>query len=440
MFTQRLWLSEPESCVSEQNMTTKILVDHLAAFRTALPEKARIYVAGCSGEPLAIRDAFMSRPDLAEGIEFFGIWIPGVNATDWANLSSNATAQSIFISSALRPSFEAGRTHFLPLNYSQSANWLSQTKMDGAIVMISPPNPAGQVSLGVSADFSPLILGRKDVPVFGLINTAMKAPLNGPTETIERFSVVAECDHPLVQVSERQLPATFEQIGQHIAAQCAPGDTLQFGLGNVQQAALKALRGHSDLKIHAGMVSTPLIELLDAGAIADQAGAITTGVAIGTDALYQRVVREDRIRFAPVSETHAIATLARLPRFKAINSCIEVDLFGQANAEFIDGRQISGTGGLVEFLRGAQVSPGGRGILALAATASKGSISRIVPRLPDDATSIARADVDTVITEFGVADLRYKSIDARAEALIGIAAPDFRDELAEHWRQIRKGL
>lgn len=421
-------------------MTLDPTVSTLAAFRKSLPEQARLYVAGCSGEPLAILEAFQQAPDLTDGITFCGIWIPGVNATDWASLSPNSQAESIFISPALRPSFEAGRTQFLPLSYTQSTAWLSRAEIDGGVVMVTPPDEAGLVSLGVSADFSTLILERPDIPVLGLINQAMRAPVHGPKIPIDRFSMIAETDTPLVQVPEATLPSTFEQIGQNIAGLCADGDTLQFGLGNVQQAVLKALKDHKDLRIHAGMVSNPLVELLDQGALAEDYGAITTGVAIGTDALYDRVVLEDRILFAPVTYTHALSTLAALPRFKAINSCIEVDLFGQANAEFINGRQISGTGGLVDFLRGAREAEDARGVLALASTAKKGALSRIVPRLPQDATSIARADVDTVVTEHGVAELKHKTIEQRAAALIAIADPAFQDHLAAQWFEIRKGL
>ncbi|MEM9570596.1 MAG: acetyl-CoA hydrolase/transferase C-terminal domain-containing protein [Pseudomonadota bacterium] len=421
-------------------MTTPSLLNALAEFRARLPDKARFYVAGCSGECLGIAEAFRSKPDLAAGLTFLGIWIPGVNATDWASLHPDASAESIFISPALRPSFESGDTRFLPLSYSQSTRWLSETPIDGGVVMVSPPDEADRVSLGASADFSTLPISRSDIPLLAIINPNLRAPRNGPKIPLERFEMVAESDHRLIQVREADLPDTFAQIGTQIASLCAPGDTLQFGLGNVQQAVLKALRSHKDLRIHAGMVSNPLIDLLDSDAVQSDYGAVTTGVAIGTDTLYERVVEDDRILFAPVTYTHAITTLADIPKFKAINSCIEVDLFGQANAEFINGRQISGTGGLVDFLRGAKESDGGRAILALASTARKGTLSRIVPRLPQNATSIARADVDTVVTEHGIADLRHTSIDARANAIISIADPKFQDQLAADWHTIRKGL
>ena len=421
-------------------MTTPSLLDALTKFRARLPERARFYIAGCSGEPLDVAAAFRTTPELAASLTFLGIWIPGVNATDWASLHPDAGAESIFITPALRPSFEAGDTQFLPLSYSQSTRWLSETPIDGGVVMVSPPDEAGMVSLGVSADFSTLPIARTEIPLMAVINPNLRVPKKGPRIPLDRFELTAETDHQLVQVPEADLPGTFAKIGDHIASLCEPGDTLQFGLGNVQQAVLKALTSHKDLRIHAGMVSNPLIELLDSGALQSDYGAVTTGVAIGTDTLYARAVEDDRILFAPVTYTHAITTLAEIPNFKAINSCIEIDLFGQANAEFINGRQISGTGGLVDFLRGAKESDGGRAILALASTARKGTLSRIVPRLPQNATSIARADVDTVVTEHGIADLRHKSIDARAQSIISIADPKFQDQLAADWHTIRKGL
>jgi acyl-CoA hydrolase len=421
-------------------MSKESILEALATFRQMLPQRARVYVGGGSGEPLAVAEALTHDPTLANDVTFFGIWIPGVNKTDWASLHPSAKAESIFISPALRPSFEAGRTRFLPLSYTQSVDWLAATQADGAIIMTSPPCRDGYVSPGVSADFSTLISGRPSIPLMGVINGAMKAPINGPKIRLDRFEVVATTNNALIQVENAILPGAFDAIGRHIAALCEPGDTLQFGLGSVQQAVLTALRSHQELRIHSGMISNPIIDLLNANVIAAEHGAVTTGVAVGTNALYDKAVEDDRFRFAPATFTHAIDTLARIKRFKAINSCIEVDLLGQANAEFIGGRQISGTGGLVDFLRGAALSEGGRAIVALPSTAKQNTISRIVPRLSGYATSVARVDVDTVVTEHGVATLKHKPIDERAHALIAIADPAFRDQLSAAWHELRKGL
>jgi acyl-CoA hydrolase len=165
-----------------------------------------------------------------------------------------------------------------------------------------------------------------------------------------------------------------------------------------------------------------------------------TGLALGTRPLFDRCAEDVRIRFEPASFTHDIRTLAGIRRLVAVNSALEVDLFGQANAEFIDGRQVSGVGGLTDFLRGARLSDGGVPIVALAATAKAGQISRIVPRLAPGAVSVPRADMGVVVTEHGHADLRSLDLDGRAQALIAIAAPEHRDGLSNAWDEMRRGM
>lgn len=421
-------------------MSVPTPLEALTEFRARLPQKARLYVAGCSAEPLAMVDAFRQAPDLAAGLTFFGIWIPGINRTDWAGLHPDARAESIFIGPDLRHSFSEGRTAFLPLSYTQAWRWLVQTPADGAIVMVSPPDSRGTVSLGISADFSTALLDREAIPALALINPALPAPEHAPRVSLDRFTLVAQETTQLVQSPSTDLPDTFAEIGHRIASLVESGDTLQFGLGNVQQAVLGALTQHRDLRIHSGMITDPLLDLLESGSVPELPDSIVTGVAIGTDPLYARVAQDARFRFSPVAHTHALTTLAAIPRLRAINSAIEVDLFGQANAEFINGRQVSGAGGLVDFMRGAAASDGGRAITALAASARGGKISRIVPRLAPDATSIARADMGTVVTEFGIAELRNRTIDQRAEALIAIAAPQFRNQLSDEWDACRRAM
>lgn len=413
-----------------------IPAEALRRFRASLPAKARLYVGGCSGEPLGFVEAFRAAPDLADGITFFGQWVPGINLTDWASLHPGAKAETTFLPPALRPSFEDGRTHILPMTYSQSWDWLSTTPADGALMLVSPPDADGNVSLGLSPDLGPALLARPDVPVLALINPQMPAVPNSVKVPLSRFALVAEEDRPLVQVAPAPLAPAFGAIARHVAALVPDGAYLQFGIGNVQQAVLTELGGRKGLAVWSGIVSDPILGMLDA----DPDLQVSTGVAVGTQALYDRLANEPRVRFLPVSETHNQARLAALPNFTAINSVLEVDLFGQANAEFISGRQVSGTGGLTDFLRGARASRGGTGITALVSTAKGGALSRIVPRLAPDATSVTRADMDVVITEHGLARLRGLDLDARAGALIAVADPAHRSALANAWDDMRRGM
>lgn len=408
----------------------------LRAFRASLPPRARLYVGGCSGEPLGLAEAFRKAPDLAAGLTFVGQWVPGLNQTDWASLNPHAEAETTFLSPALRRSFDAGRTRILPMTWYQSWDWLCHTPLDGAVLLVSPPDTDGNVSLGISPDFGPAVITRTDVPILALISPNMPAPRHSVKLPVSRFALAAEDSSPLVSVPTAPLAPGFREIGEHICNLVPDGAALQFGIGNVQQAALTALAGRRGMSIWSGIVSDPVLGMLDA----DPALPITTGVAVGTPALYQRLAEEPRVRFLPARETHNFARLAALRRFTAINSVLEVDLFGQANAEFIRGRQVSGTGGLTDFLRGARASPGGTGITALLSTAGGGAVSRIVPRLAQNAVTVPRADMDVAITEHGIASLRGLDLDARAHALIAIAAPAHRDTLASAWDEMRRGM
>ena len=191
------------------------------------------------------------------------------------------------------------------------------------------------------------------------------------------------------------------------------------------------------------MVTDEVADLVDAGALdcskkSIDRDVLICGAAMGTQRVYDWAAERHDVIFKGADYTHNVPIIAQIDNFVSINSTLEVDLTGQANSETLDGRQISGTGGLVDFVRGARMAENGRSILALSATAARGEISRIVPTLSAGATiSCPRADIDYVVTEYGAARLKDKSLDERAEALIEIAAPQFHDELQQKWRDQR---
>jgi acyl-CoA hydrolase len=264
------------------------------------------------------------------------------------------------------------------------------------------------------------------------VNTAMPRPRHSVMLPYDRLDMVVETSRPLLQLPTGGLSQEAQRIGAHIANLIEDGDTLQVGIGKVPASVLAALHGHRQLAIHGGMVTDEVIDLHAAGAL----GAMVCCSARGTR-IYEWTVGRDDLRFAPVSHTHDVRVLGQFERFVAINSVLSVDLFGQANAEMLRGRQVSGTGGLLDFVRGARLSPGGRSILALPSTAGSGA-SRIVPRLGEqEVVSLPRADADIVVTEHGVAHLRDRSLDERAQALIAIADPAARDALANAWDALR---
>ncbi|PZO01367.1 MAG: hypothetical protein DCF29_15465 [Alphaproteobacteria bacterium] len=415
--------------MNRQSITTA-----LDTLRRVLPDGGRVFIPGCAAEPLAFAQALAARPALAAHLTFEGVWIPGVNATDWAGLHPDARAEAIFLASAWRDSFSAGRLAFSPLTYTQAWRRLSGRSFDAGVFTVAPPGPDGRCSLGVAADFSPAVFERTRFRI-GLINPAMPAVRDGPTVPVDAFDVLVEVEGALPDYGAGSIDAISTVIAARVADLVPDGATVQTGLGKIGVATLAGLSDRRGLSIHSGMVTEPLIDLLDH----DVVEAVTTGVALGSPALYARVADDPRVRFRPVGETHAITTLAVLPRFIAVNSAIEVDLFGQVNAEWMDGQQVSGAGGLIDFLRGAWASEGGVSIVALPASARGGTVTRIVPRLSCP-PSVGRGDPVVVVTEHGIADLRGLSIEARAQALIAIAAPIHRPRLEADWSAMRRAM
>jgi acyl-CoA hydrolase len=407
----------------------------------SVPELLRpgqvVYVAGCAGQPDSVLDILRQFPDACAGITFTGVLIPGVNRVDPAALNPTARLRTFFMAPEFRDSFDRGQVDFLPLHYSRIYPYLqSAAGIDLAIFTVSPPGPDGMVTLGVANDFTPAVLSGP-ARCLAVVNPFMPVTEGGPRWPLSRFDWVVDGPSPLLTLETGDVPDDIAAVGRAVAGLLHDGDTLQLGLGKVQAAVLQAATGLRDLGIHAGMIADPLLPLLDRGVVT----RVLTNVALGSVDLYARCSADPRIRFGTVADTHTMEVLSRIERLVSINSVIEVDLFGQANAEMMGSRQVSGHGGLVDFLRGGVASSGGRSILATPATARRGQISRIVPRLePDTVTTVQRADTDLVVTEFGVADLRFKSVDGRAEALIQIAAPAFRDYLAESWRIMRQRM
>jgi acyl-CoA hydrolase len=399
---------------------------------------SRVLLGAAASLPQALLDTVRARPELWQGVCLTGAFIPGINDQDLTAVGSGTRVETIFATAGLASGAAAGRVAHLPLHYGAFWQRLSRPGVvDVVVLTVPPPRRDRTVGLGVTADFAPAAIAAGAVAI-GVVNPAMPDVAHGPRWPVERFAALTEGPAPLACYDPGPPDAASRAIAAHLLDLMRPGDTLQLGLGKLQGALLEALAeaGLPDLGYHAGMISGPMLPLLHAGLFPR---GVTTGVAIGPEGFSAAVAGLPGLRFAPVGDTHALDTLAKLPGLFAVNGCLEVDLAGQANAETLGGRQISGQGGLVDFLRGARASPGGRGVLALPATARGGTRSRIVPTLePGAAVSVARADVDYVVTEFGVAELREASLAERAERLVAIAAPAHRDNLWADWEDRKR--
>jgi len=398
----------------------------------------RIYLQGFTGEPTPVLDALQAAPEASRNVTYSGVWIPGVNRRSPLDWHPSTRVEAFFRCPGFSSGIQQGRIDYRHMHYSQVYDYLAKgPRFDLAIVQTAAPDENGNLSSGICTDFASAVRGNAD-RLLAHVNANMPATRGAPPLSIDALDYVLEQEADILEMPESDPSPETIELARNVADLIDDGDTLQFGVGKIPTAILGLLKQKRNLRIHSGMISDPLLSLLDAGAIADEPGAVTTGAAAGTKTLYRRIEHDERFRFVDVSQTHGYQAISRIDNLVAINSALEVDLLGQAAADMADGRQISGTGGLVDFLRGCRASPGGRPILAFEATAKNGTVSRIVPRIaPGNAITVSRADIGIVVTEYGIADLRAKSVDERADALIAIAAPRFRDALEADWRSMR---
>jgi len=326
----------------------------------------------------------------------------------------------------------------IPLHCSEVGQMITVGNIpcDVALLQLSPPGPDGKHSLGISADYM-IEAARRARVVIAEINAQM--PWTHTSSMLEGISIDARVlsDRPLLELPNAQIGNTENKIARIAANFISDRAVLELGLGAIPEAILRLLTDRRDLGIHSGVLGDAVIELVDHGIITNayksiDTGKIVTASLLGTQKLYDFGRANARLALKPYAYTHAFHNLARLENFTAINSAIEVDLTGQVNAESVNGRYVGATGGLVDFVRGALASPGGRSIIALPSTTKDGSVSRIVSQIKNGTVTCLRTDADIVVTEWGAAQLRGKSLSERIKAMIAIAHPDHQEALERY--------
>jgi 4-hydroxybutyrate CoA-transferase len=328
-----------------------------------------------------------------------------------------------------------GRADFVPVFLSEVPGLFRDgvLPLDVALVQVSPPDRHGFCSLGVSVDASRAAVecARR---VIALVNPRMPRSHGDGLVHLSRFAAVCETDEPLPEAQRPKLTDVERAIGRHVSALIEDGSTLQMGIGAVPDAVLTSLREHRRLGVHTEMFSDGLVELVERGVVTGEEkrihpGKVVATFAMGTRKTYDFLDDNPQVVMLDVAYTNDTAVIRRNPRMVAINSAIEVDLTGQVCADSIGTRMYSGVGGQMDFVRGASLSVGGKPIIALPSTTSNGE-TRFVPFLKQGAGVVTtRAHVHYIVTEYGVADLKGKSLVGRARALIGIAHPDHREAL-----------
>jgi acyl-CoA hydrolase len=332
---------------------------------------------------------------------------------------------------ALRELSRSGRLDVVPCHYSALPRMFAEGRLpcDVGLVQVSPPDENGTCSLGIGVDY--VADAMRHTPVLiAEINERMPATLGTQRIPLDRFAATITTDRPLPEDPTRAPGATEQRIAAHVAELVDDGDTVQLGVGSLGAAVLDALAEHEDLGFHTGMITDGLMRLVDKGVATGSRkeidpGLIVAGTALGSAELYHRVP-ELPARFLPTSYTHSPQVLSQLHSLVSVNFAVEVDLTGQVGAEVSRGVYVGAVGGQVDFTRAAALT-GKRSIIALRATS--GGQSTIKASLDSGVVTTARSDVDTVVTEYGVAQLRGCSLRQRAERLAAIAAPKFREKL-----------
>ncbi|MDF1720129.1 MAG: acetyl-CoA hydrolase/transferase C-terminal domain-containing protein [Minwuia sp.] len=404
-----------------------------------------IYVQGGPGEPTDLVQAMANDGDCGDGCTFVSISIPGVNRTDYSRLHDKARGIGFFGTPETSESLTSGRIDMIPMQYHAIYRYLAEeVDVDVAIIQVGPPRADGSFPHGLGVDSQPAVLDRAKL-VIAEVNASM--PVGGSATPVPagRVDIAVQVDHPVRELRVGQVTDDVQQVADHVAALINDGDCIQIGIGTLPIAVLRALVTKNDLGVHSGMIADGMPDLIDGGNMNGRrktmdTGIMLGGVSMGSQALYDWTVGRQDIVYKPISYTHDSALIGQIDNFVSINSGLEIDLFGQLNAETLKGKQVSGTGGSVDFMRGAARSRGGRSIIAMTATAAGGRISRIVPAIDRGGVVTGlRTDIDHVVTEHGVAKLKNMPVHHRPGALIEIAGPEFRDGLKDAWRDMVKG-
>ena len=408
------------------------------SFTQLLHPGQTVYVQNGCTQPVTLVDAVKAHPECADRVTFISM-VNRLNPNDFTSVHPAAEQVTFFMSGLLRKGYDPRRLHILPLHLSEIFRYLAyRADIDIACIQVAPCHRGDAFSFALAGDYVPAVTGNAKIVVAEL-NADLPVCAGAPLIAASDIDYLVESAHPPLPWTSRPAKDELAVLGRNVAALVNDGDTIQMGVGTASDAVLAALTSHRHLGIHTGLVPDALVDLVEAGAITGERksidrGRIVTGSAMGTPRLYEFIGASAEVDFRPVAYTHDATVLSRIDNFRVVNSVVEMDLFGQANCEYMGGRQIAGIGGQSDFVRGARAAKNGLSIQAFQATTRRGEVSRIVPRIPQDAlVSVSRCDADYVVSEYGIADLRFASVQQRAERLIAIAAPQFRDKLANDW-------
>jgi len=406
----------------------------------------RVFIHTAGATPNGLVNAMTDRANQLRNVELVSMHTEGPAPYIDDKYSENFKINSFFVSANIRKAVESGRANYIPMFLSEIPIFFRSGNfpIDVALLTVSPPDKHGYCSLGISVDVA-RAASEMAKTIIVEVNPNMPRTHGEALIHSSRFAAMVYNDVPVHELHLEEPNEQELKIGRYIAELVEDGSALQMGIGAIPNAALVALKNHRDLGIHSEMISDGILELVERGVITGRfkkvvPNIIVSGFALGTRKLYDFLDDNPNVAMMDIQFVNDSRVIRKNPKTVAINSAVEVDLFGQVSADTIGFKQYSGVGGQMDFIRGASLSQGGKPIIALPSQTANG-ISRITAQLkPGAGVVTTRAHVHYIITEYGVAHVYGKNLRERANALISIAAPEHREELARQAHENLKTL
>jgi 4-hydroxybutyrate CoA-transferase len=392
----------------------------------------RVVIGHACGEPPSLVEALVARAGELRDVEIVHMVAMGPAKYAQAGMENSFRHNALFVGGSTRKAVGEKRADFTPCFFSEIPRLFRDNilPVDIVLMQVTEPDEAGFCSCGVSADYTKPAAECARI-VIAQMNRLLPRT-NGAKISLEDITFIVEKEEDLIELKPPTIGEVEKKIGEYVAKLIPDGATLQLGIGAIPDAVLLFLKNKRDLGIHSEMFSDGVVFLAEAGVITNSKKTINRGkfmatFLMGTRKLYDFANNNPAVEIQPVDLINDPFVIGQHDNMISINSALQVDLMGQVNAEMIGNRQFSGIGGQVDFIRGASRSKGGKSIIALPATAAGGKISRIASSLDcGAAVSTSRNDVHYVVTEFGIAELRGKTLHQRAETLIAVSHPEFR--------------
>jgi len=399
----------------------------------------RVVIGHAVGEPAAVINAMVANCEAYEDVEIVHMVAMSKSEYVKPGMEKHFRHNSLFVGGNTRDAVSSGRADFTPCYFSEVPSlFKEELPVDVALIQVTPPDEHGYCSFGVSNDYTKPAANCAKI-VIAEVNNKMPRTMGDCFIHVSEIDYIVESNHQIIELNPPRIGDVEKAIGEHCASLVDDGSTLQLGIGAIPDAVLLFLKHKKNLGIHSEMISDGVVELVEAGVITGKSKTIHNGKIIvtflmGTQRLYDFANNNPMVEMYSVDYVNDPTVIMKNSKMISINSCVQVDLMGQVASESVGLKQISGVGGQVDFVRGSNMCFDGKSIMAMASTAAKGTISKIVPLLTEgSAVTTGRNDVNYVVTEYGIAHLKGKNLKERARALINIAHPNFKPSLIQEW-------